>query len=86
MTSDYDCLECQYRFAIELTELEARSSLEARTDACPRCSRRVGTGPAPCRSCGAQLDLAYPHWHVHCLVASGTCPRCGARHQSLCVC
>jgi hypothetical protein len=87
MKVDYECLQCQHRFALEATDLEVRTSLDAaRTDVCPRCRRRVGTGPVRCRSCAAELDLAFPHWHVRCDLAAGSCARCGARYVSLCIC
>jgi hypothetical protein len=85
--TDYECLECQNRFSIETTDLEARTSLDAaRADLCPRCGRRVGTGRVRCRGCAAELDLAFPHWHVRCDLATGRCLRCGARYVSTCIC
>lgn len=87
MKAEYSCLKCEHRFAIEITESESRSSLVlGRTEACPQCAQLVGTGPVRCRSCGATFVLAFPHWHVHCDLAGGDCPACGARYVSLCIC
>ena len=87
MKTDYRCLQCDHRFAIEVTDSESRSSLDAaRKDACPKCGRAVGTGPVRCRACGASFALAFPHWHVGCDLAGGDCPACGSRHVSLCIC
>jgi len=87
MTADYACLKCGHRFAIALTEAERLSSLDPdRTDACPACGQQVGTGPVGGTRCGGTFELTFPHWHVHCDLASGACPACGARVQSLCVC
>jgi len=87
MKVDYDCLKCEHRFAIEVTESESRSGLDPqRTDACPKCAQRVGTGAVRCRSCGEVFVLAFPHWHVHCDLARGEFPACGTRYVSLCIC
>ena len=87
MKTDYDCLKCNHRFAIDVTEAEPRSSLDpGRSDACPKCGQLVGTGPVRCRGCGAGFVLAFPHWHVHCDLARGECPACGVGYVSSCVC
>jgi DNA-directed RNA polymerase subunit RPC12/RpoP len=87
MKVDYACLNCKHRFAIEITDFESASSLDAaRADTCSECSQRIGTGPVRCRSCGGTFLLAFPHWHVHCDLAGGDCPACGARYESLCIC
>lgn len=87
MNADYDCLKCRYRFVIEVTESELRSSLDSsRTDACPRCGQLVGTGPVRCGSCGGEFVLAFQHWHMHCDLAEGDCPACSAPYVSLCIC
>jgi DNA-directed RNA polymerase subunit RPC12/RpoP len=87
MKAEYACLKCEIRFTIEVTESESRSSLESgRTDACPQCAQPVGTGSVRCKSCGHTFELAFPHWHVHCDVANGPCPACGAHYASLCIC
>lgn len=87
MKVDYACMKCDHRFGIDITESESRSRLaEDRTDACPECNQRVGTGPVRCEGCGATFMLGFPHWHVHCDLAGGDCPACGARYVSLCIC
>ena len=87
METPYGCLKCGKGFAIEVAESELRSSLDpVRTDACPECGQRVGTGPVQCRDCGARFVLRFPHWHVHCDLASGQCPACGTTYKSLCFC
>src|SRR5215475_3339766 len=87
MKADYDCLKCGHRFAIEITQPESLSSLDrSRTDACPKCAQRVGSGPVRCRSCGDAFVVAFPHWHVHCNLAGGACPACGVRYESPCIC
>ncbi len=87
MTTDYACLRCGQRFAIDVTDAEMGASLDAgRDDACPGCAQRVGTGVVRCRRCDGEISLAFPHWHVQCDLAAGDCPRCGARYVSPCVC
>ena len=87
MKADYDCLKCEHRFAIDVSESVLQSSLAPnRTDTCPKCAQRVGTGPISCRSCGATFTLAFPHWHMHCDLARGNCPECVVEHVSMCVC
>jgi hypothetical protein len=87
LEADYACLNCEHRFTIEVTESELQSSLDPnRTDVCPKCDQRVGTGTVRCRSCGRAFVLAFPHWHMHCNVASGDCPACGVQYVSTCIC
>ncbi|KYF93659.1 hypothetical protein BE17_17560 [Sorangium cellulosum] len=87
MKTDVDCLRCQMRVSIELTDAELQSSLApGRADLCPRCAQPVGTGPVRCRSCGRAFQLAFPHWHVRCDLAVGICPACGAPYISPCIC
>ena len=87
MNVEYECLSCEHSFAIETTEAEAQSSLDSdRKDGCPRCTQRVGTGPVNCRVCSTRFALAFPHAHVHCTLAKGTCPSCASSYVSLCVC
>jgi DNA-directed RNA polymerase subunit RPC12/RpoP len=85
--TEYSCLNCEHRFEIAITESEMASHLDtARSDRCPKCSQRVGTGPVQCRNCRAAFELGFPHWHVLCDLATGECPACGAAYQSLCIC
>ena len=87
MKTDYVCLKCEHHFSIEITETEARSSLNAdRTDICPKCAQHVGSGSVHCHSCGSAFVLAFPHWHVTCNLAVGNCPACGTRYVSACIC
>lgn len=86
-TVEYSCLNCEQRFPIDVSASEWESRLESnRNDACPGCGQRVGTGPVVCRSCQASFELHFPHWHVHCDLATGRCPACGAELVSLCIC
>ena len=87
MQTAYSCLKCEHRFEIAITELESASSLDpSRSDMCPKCRQRVGIGPVQCGNCGTVFDLAFPHWHVLCDLATGECPTCRTLYQSLCVC
>jgi DNA-directed RNA polymerase subunit RPC12/RpoP len=87
METEYRCLNCEQRFGIVVTEAESASRLEpVRLDECPTCGQRVGTGRVQCRKCGAAFEVAFPHWHVLCDLATGECPACGATYQSLCIC
>lgn len=87
MDIDYHCLNCEFQFAITVTEIEWKSSLNpVRTDACPECAQQVGKGPVRCRNCGETFELAFPHWHVTCDLARGNCPVCKSEYLSLCIC
>lgn len=87
MRTEYACLRCKHLFTIEVTESELRTYLDpGRTDACPECAQIVGAGPVRCRSCGSTFVLAFPHWHMQCDLAVGTCPTCGAEYVSACIC
>jgi DNA-directed RNA polymerase subunit RPC12/RpoP len=86
-TPDYSCLNCGQHFPITVSATEWESRLESgRVDTCPSCKQRVGTGPVVCRECRSAFEVPFPHWHVHCDLASGTCPVCGAKFESLCIC
>lgn len=87
MNAEYSCLNCECEFTIEITETEMAGSLDdGRTEACPACGQRIGTGPVRCRQCGGTFELAFRHWHMRCNVASGECPACATRYQALCIC
>jgi hypothetical protein len=52
MKATYDCLGCGHLFTIEITDQEARSSLNGdRSDNCPKCALPVGSGRVHCRTC-----------------------------------
>lgn len=83
----YDCLWCERSFQIALSDTEAAAGLNPdRTEECPQCSRRIGSGPALCKKCGQSFELLFPHWHVRCDLANGVCPACANRYVSLCIC
>jgi DNA-directed RNA polymerase subunit RPC12/RpoP len=87
INTDYDCADCGHTFPVSIFEDERRSSLRSgRPEQCPACGQRVGTGEVTCRACGTVFPVEMPHWHVHCNVASGTCPKCGAAYVSYCIC
>ena len=87
MHVNYQCLKCDHRFVLEISDSEAASCLdEGRAETCPVCGQRIGTGPVRCRRCGEGFELAFRHWYVQCDVASGECPACHERYQSLCIC
>jgi DNA-directed RNA polymerase subunit RPC12/RpoP len=87
-TRQYDCADCGCRFPVSISEEEEmRTSLRTnRPEQCPRCGQKVGVGNVTCRKCGAIFPVGMPHWHVHCNVAGGTCPKCGDEYVSLCIC
>lgn len=85
--TNYDCLQCKHKFVIKITELEQQSCLDPeRSDKCPQCAQRVGKGPVQCRKCGGYFEVAIPHWHVQCNLASGTCPICECNYVTACIC
>ena len=97
MKADYDCLKCNHRFEIGITESDLLDCLDAsRTDVCPECGQCVGMcpechqhifmGPVRCRDCGNAFVLALPHWNVRCNLAKGACTACGTLYMSLCIC
>jgi DNA-directed RNA polymerase subunit RPC12/RpoP len=87
MNTDYDCADCWRTFSIRLGDDEMRSSLRpGRPERCPACGQRVGAGQVTCRQCQTVFTVEMPHWHVHCNVASGTCPKCDAGYVSYCIC
>ena len=87
MKSQYACLGCQHEFEIEVSADESASTLDSmRSDTCPECNAVVGMGSVTCRGCGENFILPFPHWHVHCDLANGNCPSCGAQYVSFCIC
>jgi DNA-directed RNA polymerase subunit RPC12/RpoP len=87
MKREYSCAKCDCRFPIDLTQLEADSSLnDDRSDRCPSCSQWVGMGVVQCMRCAHEFELRFPHWHVHCNLARGPCPRCASDYVSPCIC
>ena len=87
LNADYDCADCGHTFPVNVSDDEMRSSL--RTDhpgRCPACGQRVGAGHVTCRQCGTAFLVEMLHWHVHCNVASGTCPKCGGEYVTGCIC
>ena len=84
---EYDCADCGYRMTLRVSETEMRTTLRrGRPERCPNCGQSVGTGIVACIRCGAKFTVELPHWHVHCNLASGTCPDCGFRYTSFCIC
>ncbi len=84
---DYTCLRCGRYFPVQVSYSEWQTRLnQERTDECLYCGQRVGKGGVWCASCGATFELSFPHWHVHCDLAIGDCPKCGARFESDCIC
>lgn len=84
---EYRCLDCGRAFGLEIGAEEERGALSAsRREACPGCGRLVGAGTVQCRKCGGKFVLRFPHWHVRCDLASGTCPHCGETYVSPCIC
>ena len=84
---EYDCANCGHKMSLQICKMEMQSSLRAgRTEQCPKCGQLVGTGIVNCRQCGARFAVEMPHWHVHCNLAGGTCPNCGAEYSSNCIC
>ena len=87
MHLQYHCADCKNVFSISVTEHELRTSLDStRTDQCPHCGQKVGSGHVTCRECGVRFVVALGHWHVHCDLAGDDCPNCGSRYESLCIC
>ena len=87
MNTDYDCADCGLTFSVNISDEEMRSSLGYdRPEQCPACGQRVGAGNVMCRQCGTAFLVEMPHWHVHCNMATGTCPKCDAKYVSGCIC
>jgi hypothetical protein len=87
MNIDYECLKCRHRFGIEVSDEEWRSVLDPnRTDVCPKCEQKVGTGPVRCAGCGKEYEVRFHHWHICCDAARGDCPTCGHVHIEPCIC
>ena len=87
MQAEYKCADCHHRFPIELSDAESSAALRSdRTDACPQCGQRIGRGKVQCRNCETTFTILLPHWQVSCTLASGNCPGCAQRFESLCVC
>jgi hypothetical protein len=86
--TEYACMCCRYKFAIEITDRELHGRLKpGHWEACPECGRRVGTGPIQCRSCGKIFAAVFPHSHVQCdLTVDDDCPACGVKYGSFCMC
>jgi len=87
MDANYECADCGRRFPVNISPDEMRTVLRNdRTEKCPTCGQRVGVGNVTCGECGRVFPLPMLHWHVRCNVASGVCPQCGERFESLCIC
>ena len=87
MNTDYDCADCGLTFSVNISDEEMRSSLGYdRPEQCPACGQKVGAGHVMCQQCGTAFLVEMPHWHVHCNMATGTCPRCHAEYVSGCIC
>lgn len=87
MNIDYRCADCQRSFSISVTDNEMDTYLKStHTEQCPSCGQKVGLGHVTCRQCGESFVVELAHWHVHCDLAGGKCPKCGAQHVSACIC
>lgn len=87
MNLQYRCADCQNVFSITVTDHEMRTVLDdAHSETCPSCGQKVGWGHVTCRLCGESFVVELGHWHVHCDLAGGDCPKCGSRYESPCIC
>jgi DNA-directed RNA polymerase subunit RPC12/RpoP len=87
MQIEYQCLDCDKSFPIDITDEEYHSCLSnAHAEVCPQCGRKVGTGSVKCTDCGTAFVLRFVHWHVTCDLTTGNCPKCGKKYVELCIC
>lgn len=87
MNLQYRCADCQHSFSISVTDDEMRTVLAStHLEKCPSCDQKVGWGHVNCRQCGESFVVELGHWHVHCDLAGGDCPKCGSRYDSYCIC
>jgi DNA-directed RNA polymerase subunit RPC12/RpoP len=78
----YRCFDCGENLGIEIP-WDADTS--ERTEACA-CGTRVGRGHVTCPQCAGRVEVRLPHWHRPCDLFDQSCPLCGARLLSLCIC